>query len=680
MRKIFYLLISCLLVSCVAREELYTPDNTQKRFHATIEDDATRTFINDQIRLRWTAGDLITLFEGSTRNKKYIFEGETGDNAGDFRDVTETIGTGISIDRYYAIYPYSSTNKLDEDGYISYTYPTVQSYAENSFGLGANPMVAVTQDLNDLDLCFRNTSGYLRIFLYGDDDIIVKSIKIEGNKSEPVAGKAIITPSYGGLPTTEMDETATSTVTLDCCDGVTIGSTAETSTPFWIVLPPTSFTEGFTLTITDAADRVFTKTFNSSIEIERNKYLSARFKVEMPIPYLTFSAKSEQFLSITKEVETLEYSVNGDEWSELGTEPVRFGGDWGDLRLRGMAAKGTAYIPNQSNYIRDNCASFVFREDVEVSCTGDIRTLVNYKNIALADNGECQFCYLFADCVNLISAPELPLKNLAEFCYVWMFSGCTKLTEGPELPATTTVNYCYQRMFSGCTGLTKAPDLIAEVAVANCYKYMFSKCSSLTTPPRILAYSVDYDSCVGMFSSCTSLVYAPELLITDLKGGYCCENMFYECTSLIEAPALPATELAYRCYSQMFYGCTSLREVPALPATKLARGCYSYMFAGCSNLVTSPVLPAKVLEEDCYDRMFSGCSKLNYVTMLATSFNKYTSSTTISSCLDNWLDGVASKGTLVKSSEMTLLKQQESYNDYRNKDIPYKWTVVNYEE
>ena len=256
---------------------------SKKLFHATIDDESTRTFVDEKIRLRWTEGDLISLFEGTTRNKQYKFLGETGDNAGDFEDITTGFGSGNDIDCYYAIYPYSSTTKLHEDGYITYTFPAEQNYAENSFGLGANPMVAVTGGLDDFDLCFRNAAGYLRLYLYGDD-VAVKSIKIEGNNSEPLAGKAYITPEFGGFPATEMDETATTSVTLNCVEGVKIGSTAEASTPFWVVLPPTVFTDGFTLSITNSNDEVFTKSFSSKISIERNKYISARVEFVLTTP------------------------------------------------------------------------------------------------------------------------------------------------------------------------------------------------------------------------------------------------------------------------------------------------------------------------------------------------------------------------------------------------------------
>lgn len=295
------------MIACNMTEDVENQIVSKKLFHATIDDESTRTFVDEKIRLRWTEGDLISLFEGTTRNKQYKFLGKTGDNAGDFEDITTGFGSGNDIDRYYAIYPYSSSTKLHEDGYIIYNFPEEQTYAENSFGLGANPMVAVTSDLNDFDLCFRNAAGYLRLYLYGDN-ITIKSIKIEGNNSEPLAGKAYITPEFGGFPTTEMDETATTSVALNCGEGVKIGSTAESSTPFWVVLPPTTFTEGFTLTITDTNDNEFTKSFTSNVNIQRNKYISARIEVEAPKPI----PNNQIWYTATAKVEPNETDYLGD--------------------------------------------------------------------------------------------------------------------------------------------------------------------------------------------------------------------------------------------------------------------------------------------------------------------------------------------------------------------------------
>ena len=90
------------------------------------------------------------------------------------------------------------------------------------------------------------------------------------------------------------------------------------------------------------------------------------------------------------------------------------------------------------------------------------------------------------------------------------------------------------------------------------------------------------------------------------------------------------------------------------------------LFCRCENLANAPKLPAKTLVRSCYRYIFFGCEKLDSITMLATDISA-------SSCLTEWVSGVASTGTFTKAAEMTLL--QTGVNG-----IPEGWTVVDYED
>ena len=446
-----------------------------------------------------------------------------------------------------------------------------------------------------------------------------------------------------------------------------------------------------------------------------NGYVLAPQPVVEPIPYLTFSADAEQTMKVltwngyTLD-ESMQYSVGGGEWRRLSaSNAISFGGEGNDLRLRGMSNTGTAETYSKYSTIKFG------KTDVQVACTGDIRTLVDYTNYRNAFTADARFCYLFLHCNQLTMAPELPATTLADFCYAsmfygctsltdipelpatalaincycGMFSGCTGLTEAPELPATTLARYCYYGMFSGCTGLTEAPELPATSLTNACYRDMFSGCTSLTEVPKLSALTLADECYSGMFSGCTSLTTVPVLPVTNLVSG-CYSNMFSGCTGLSKAPELPATILAECCYSGMFSGCTGLSVAPELPATTLAYSCYSGMFKGCTNLTTAseliattlaeecykemfqgctslttaPILPAKTLSISCYYLMFANCKNLNNVTMLATDVSA-------DYCMLYWLNGVSATGTFTKAAEMTSLSEGES-------GIPAGWTVVDY--
>ena len=204
-------------------------------------------------------------------------------------------------------------------------------------------------------------------------------------------------------------------------------------------------------------------------------------KTELYAPYLTFTAEGEQKFMMTTTggydlSDKFQYSVNEGDWKtvEKGKE-VTFGGDKGNLRLRGTNPYGTA--PAGYAY-----STITFTEPtVNVACTGDIRTLLDWKNYKTVDTKNARFFCLFRYCVALTSAPDLPATELAGACYKYMFDGCTNLNTAPALPATTLSSVCYQYMFRDCTSLTSAPKLPATTLAAYCYERMFAGCTNLTS-------------------------------------------------------------------------------------------------------------------------------------------------------------------------------------------------------
>ena len=241
-------------------------------------------------------------------------------------------------------------------------------------------------------------------------------------------------------------------------------------------------------------------------------------------PYVTFTADAKQTFKITTKdysIPNLEYSVNNGKWAtvEAGTE-VTFGGANSTLRLRGTNINGTASYWNKYSTI-----TFTDKT-VKVACTGDIRTLLDWRNYSTVDTQNARFCNLFKDCVVLTSAPELPATTLADFCYSNMFEGCTSLTSAPELKATTLANNCYSSMFSGCTSLEKAPELPAKTLAEACYICMFYGCTSLEKAPELKATELAGSCYPSMFQGCTKLstvtMLAPSNQISE--KAYCCNN------------------------------------------------------------------------------------------------------------------------------------------------------------
>ena len=274
-QSIYALVLLLALVSCTSIDKdfngLRGADGSRiHRFYATMEqrDSETKVYADKNMKVLWNAGDYITVFNKATYNSQFMFTGNEGANAGNFDEVMQgSSHSGNSLDNIYAVYPYSSENKINNAGNtITLTLPAEQQYKEHSFGIGANTMVAVT---DNTFLPFKNLGGYLQLRLYGDT-VSVSSIIIQGNSGEKIAGKANVTVGLGQMPTITMDDTAISTITLVCDPPVLLGMTAEEYTDFWFVIPPTTFSSGFTVTVIDDQGGIFEKTTTNSLTVARS--------------------------------------------------------------------------------------------------------------------------------------------------------------------------------------------------------------------------------------------------------------------------------------------------------------------------------------------------------------------------------------------------------------------------
>ena len=448
-KLVSFISLLALLVSGCTQEEMLRNDTSVsgegRTFTTSFENNESRTYLENGKYSYWTEGDRISLFDGNTLNQQYIFSGETGDDSGTFFTLSKPEGTGMALNTNYAVYPYSENVKISSKGVITVSLPHEQHYAENSYGLGDNTMVAITENVNDTFLLFKNVGGFLKLQLYGKD-VTVKSITLTGNNGEMIAGEATITADYDGAPIATMADNTTTSITLNCGEkGVKIGPTPKRATAFWLVVPPTTFEKGFTIKVKDVDGKVYTQTTDKRLDIERNVVKPMAAVEATPqsvvIPYLTFAADEAQTLTLSKAVETLEYSLNGINWDELGTKTIAFGGEKGKLRLRGKNLNGTANS-------KDDCATIQFGNAVAVTSSGDIRTLLDYENVETVKTNIARFCNLFYGCTPLATAPQLPANDLADRCYYGMFEGCTSLTQAPELPAENLAELCYGACFT----------------------------------------------------------------------------------------------------------------------------------------------------------------------------------------------------------------------------------------
>ena len=202
----------------------------------TLEQEtATKTSLNGNAVV-WSAGDKIKVFNATHP------EGEeftlTDASSGKFT------GKVVSGDGpFYAVYPASAAGTLSGE-VISLTVPAKQSYAANSFGLGANFSGGKTASLSS-GFTFRNFFGLLKLQIQGSatvDSVVVYS----KNSSDVLNGSFSLSFNETGVPVTTTGTGQPTAINqklkLDCgSSGVALGSEAK---PFYLVVPAGMLNDG----------------------------------------------------------------------------------------------------------------------------------------------------------------------------------------------------------------------------------------------------------------------------------------------------------------------------------------------------------------------------------------------------------------------------------------------------
>lgn len=259
-----------------------------EQFTATVEsfESQTKTSMTQEKYVVWSQNDRLAIFQGSTLADEFkVSDASAGKANGTFTKVTtagDDFSAGTEIPCNVALYPYATGLTLtgatleyeapvyEVEGVV---LPSEQTYVAGSFANGAFLMAAVTDDLSDHNLKFKNILGALKLKLKGTQT--VKSITVKGRNNEKLSGAATVTAYANNLaPAITMTATdeASKSVTLDCGDGVQLSE--STATDFIIALPPVLFSLGFTVTVTDSDEQTYEITAKVANTVLRSSVLT----------------------------------------------------------------------------------------------------------------------------------------------------------------------------------------------------------------------------------------------------------------------------------------------------------------------------------------------------------------------------------------------------------------------
>lgn len=262
-----------LLMAVSCKKEKANEEYTGEGFRATTEshtgDGDSKTQLLDNLSVTWCKDDEIVdkiMVFSNTDSRGKIFSAASAGTIADF-DPEDAVPDAFYTPPYTAFYPESAvrgTNQIYLDGTQHYTM------ADDvlTFAVGENPMA--TQS-NSKELPFKNLCGILKFQLYSASPCTVKSLRVTSLKSgEQLWGTGTVT--FDGTNATLGALTGgTGSITLDCGEGVGLGTSEGTPTEFMFVIPGGALSEGFTVTVTDADDEVWSKTTTANNTITKSK-------------------------------------------------------------------------------------------------------------------------------------------------------------------------------------------------------------------------------------------------------------------------------------------------------------------------------------------------------------------------------------------------------------------------
>lgn len=568
--------------------------NQPEEFWATFEgadEIDTRTYLDGQARMRWTADDRLTIFKKTTYNREFAFTGKTGANAGGFRQVSvdDDFWFGYDVDYNYAIYPHSADNAFDEtDCFFTTTMPSEQTYVENSFGLGANTMVAASESGQ---LIFKNVGSYLRVMLWGENQT-VKKITLSSVAGEALAGEAKIVATLTDAPTCTMVGT-TSSIVLNCPEAVEVNTTEDAPVSFWIVLPPVVLAEGYKVIVENADGKTQEYAVNKEKTFKRNVYNT--LKRELNVEDAAAELESKQIFYTTTDEKIISPSTQGfyekivSNTYENGQGVILFDAPVTEIREQAFGncfTLATIKIPSSVTKISsrvfcptfDNLSRFEGKfasEDGRCLIVDGVVTAfapADLTSYTVPSGVTTIGAYAFSTSTDYLKQVVLPagIVSIEERA----FNNC-KILESISLPEglktigmnaftdcraiaslelPTTLESIGSHAFSYCVSLTNLvlPESVKEIGVGAFMENL--KMESFAIPPQITAIpSSMFAGCVALKSVCL------HENVTEIGG-----TAFTQCRSLEEIVIPQAvTSIARHAFSE----CKALTKIYCKPTT-----------------------------------------------------------------------------------------------------------------
>lgn len=249
------------------------------KFKATFEN--SRAYLGEDDYCYWEIGDEASVF--TQTNKNWKFKSYKGDVKMTELTMTEegvNPTTEITIDDYFAIFPYTAANTVDANGVLYSQLPSTQTYNPSKVDMGTAIMVSrIPSSSNVFE--FKNSCAlikfYIKKYSAAVKEVKVKSIEIM-SKANNLAGDMYV-ETAGGDFTAKVATTGTpsKTIMLTNCDAAGALSHEE-YTEYLVAIPAGTYAKNdLTISIdTDVDELDYIVTLPKQYVIARSKYIELK--------------------------------------------------------------------------------------------------------------------------------------------------------------------------------------------------------------------------------------------------------------------------------------------------------------------------------------------------------------------------------------------------------------------
>ena len=370
-----------------------TPDLVEYTLHASAP--GTRTVLdgNDDKKILWSEEESISVLYN---DGNYKFD---GNNTSVGAEATFTGKAPAGMNSYIALYPYNASASVS-DGYVSTTLPASQTGKAGSF---ADGYLITADDVSGTSISFNHICSGLRFQVNANN---IKSVSIRGNNGEKIAGNFRFTTAETPVVEAGSEEI----VTLTAPNG-----NFETGKYYYIVILPTVFTKGFTLTA-DNGTQVGELNFTSNVTFSIGTFKNITGNLNERMTSWS-DPKSQAYYGPQNS-----FCIRPGESISFDVSPKKITGVW---QRSGLAA--TADVPNDCDVLwgKDKATATLSGTTLTVRGTATGSSLVAIKikdNSKDNDSGTILWSYLIWVTAAAPSETELPSKAvvlpaLGDNCY-----------------------------------------------------------------------------------------------------------------------------------------------------------------------------------------------------------------------------------------------------------------------